>query len=92
MILGIFVSPATIREVLELLFSRKLARWELTHVRNSTHFIKMTKIDISSDEYRPAEGIIISLSQPTKEQFYDLMTSKHSSAKKYRDYARREFE
>ena len=40
MILGIFVSPATIREVLELLFSRKLARWELTHVRNSNQFLK----------------------------------------------------
>jgi hypothetical protein len=52
----------------------------------------MTKIEISSDEYRPAEGIIISLSQLTKEQFHDLMTSEHSSAKKYRDYARREFD
>lgn len=52
----------------------------------------MTKIEISSDEYRSAEGIIISLSQLTKEQFHDLMTSKHSSAKKYRDYARREFD
>jgi hypothetical protein len=52
----------------------------------------MTKIEISSDGYRPAEGIIISLSQLTKEQFHDLMTSEHSSAKKYRDYARREFD
>ncbi len=53
---------------------------------------KMTEIDISSDEYSPAEGTITSLSQLTKEQFHDLMSSDHPSAKNYRDYARREFD
>ena len=53
---------------------------------------KMTKNDISSDEYSPAKGTITSLSQLTKEQFHELMTSKHPSAKKYRDYAKKEFD
>lgn len=52
----------------------------------------MTEKDISSEEYSPAPGVITSLSQLTKEQFNNLMTSKHPSAKKYRDYARREFD
>ena len=52
----------------------------------------MTENALSSEEYRPATGVITSLSQLTKEQFHDLMTSKHPSAKKYRDYARREFD
>ena len=51
---------------------------------------KMTENDISSDEYRPAEGTITSLSQLTKEQFHDRTTSDHPDAKKYRDYAKRE--
>jgi hypothetical protein len=46
---------------------------------------------ISSDEFRPAEGTITSLSQLTKEQFHDLMSSDHPSAKNYRDYDMREF-
>ena len=52
---------------------------------------KMTENDISSEEYSPAEGIITSLSQLTKEQFHDLMSSNHPSAKNYRDYAMKEF-
>jgi len=53
---------------------------------------KMTENDISSEEYSPAEGTITSLSQLTKEQFHDLMSSDHPSAKNYRDYAMKEFE
>ena len=53
---------------------------------------KMTENDISSDEYSPAKSTITSLSQLTKEQFHDLMTSDHPSAKNYRDYAMKEFE
>jgi hypothetical protein len=53
---------------------------------------KMTENDISSEEYSPAEGTITSLSQLTKEQFQDLMSSDHPSAKNYRDYAMKEFE
>ena len=57
-----------------------------------TIFIKMKENDISSEEFRPAEGIITSLSQLTKEQFHELMSSDHPSAKKYRDYSMKEFE
>jgi hypothetical protein len=53
---------------------------------------KMTENDISSEEYSPAEGTITSLSQLTKEQFHDLMSSDHPDAKKYRDYAKLEFD
>lgn len=74
------------------IISRKLTRWELTPSSNSDRFLKMTNKDISSDEFRPSDGVITSLSQLTKEQFHDLMTSKHPSAKKYREYARKEFE
>ncbi len=53
---------------------------------------KMTENDIYLDEYSPAKSTITSLSQLTKEQFHDLMTSDHPSAKNYRDYAMKEFE
>jgi hypothetical protein len=53
---------------------------------------KMTENDISSEEFRPAEGVITSLSQLSKEQLHDLMSSDHPSAKKYRDYSMKEFE
>jgi hypothetical protein len=52
----------------------------------------MTENDISSEEYLPAEGTITSLSQLTKEQLNDLMSSNHPSAKNYRDYSMKEFE
>ncbi len=48
--------------------------------------------DLPLEEFTPAPGVITSLSQLTKEQFHDLITSKHPSAKKYRDYAKKEFE
>jgi len=57
-----------------------------------TIFKKMTENDISSEEFRPAEGVITSLSQLSKEQFHELMSSVHPSAKKYRDYSIKEFE
>ena len=53
---------------------------------------KMTDKEISSEEYTPAEGIITSLAQLTKEQLHELMSSDHPSAKKYRDYSMKEFE
>jgi hypothetical protein len=52
----------------------------------------MTDKEISCEEYTPAEGIITSLAQLTKEQLHDLMSSDHPSAKKYRDYSMKEFE
>jgi hypothetical protein len=57
-----------------------------------TIFLKMTENDISTEEFRPAKGIITSLSQLTKEQFHELMSSVHPSSKKYRDYSMKEFE
>lgn len=57
-----------------------------------TIFFKMTENDISTEEFRPAEGVITSLSQLTKEQLHELMFSMHTSAKKYRKYTKKEFE
>lgn len=56
-----------------------------------TIFYKMTEKDISSADYIPADGTITSLSQLTKEQFHDLMSSDHPLAKNYRDYSMKEF-
>jgi hypothetical protein len=36
------------------------------------------------------KGVITSLSQLSKEQFHDLMSSDHTLDKNYRDYAKRE--
>ena len=52
----------------------------------------MTKIDIYSEEFRPVDGVITSLSQLTKDEFCELLSSDHPSAKKYRDYAKKEFD
>jgi hypothetical protein len=52
----------------------------------------MTENDILLEEFRPAVGVITSLSQLTKEQFHELMSSVHPSAKKYREYTKKEFE
>lgn len=57
-----------------------------------TIFYKMTENDIPTEEYSPAKGTITSLFQLTKEQFHDLLSSNHPSAKKYRNYAKKEFE
>ena len=53
---------------------------------------KMTENDIPTEEYSPAEGVITSLSQLTKEQFHEIMHNDHPSAKKYRNYSMKEFE
>ncbi len=52
----------------------------------------MTEKDISSEEYSPAPGVITSLSQLTREQFLELITCDHPEAKKYRYYAKKEFD
>lgn len=52
----------------------------------------MTTIDIYSEEFKPADGVITSLSQLSKEQFHELLSNDHPSAKKYRDYAKKEFD
>ena len=52
----------------------------------------MTDIDISSDEYSPADGVITSLSQLTRDQFLELISCDHPEAKKYRKYAKKEYQ
>lgn len=52
----------------------------------------MIKNDITSEEFTPANGVITSLSQLSKEQFHELMSSSHPSAKKFRKYTIKEFE
>ena len=53
---------------------------------------KMTEKDISSEEFRPAPGVITSLSQLTREQFLELISCDHPEAKKYRKYAKKEYQ
>jgi hypothetical protein len=53
---------------------------------------KMTENDISSDEYRPADGLITSLSQLSREQFLELISSDHPDARKYMRYAKKEYQ
>jgi hypothetical protein len=42
------------------------------------------------EEFIPAEGVILSLSQLTREQFLELMSSEHEAAKKFRKYSLKE--
>lgn len=57
-----------------------------------TIYYKMTEKDISSEEFRPAPGVIISLSQLTRDQFLELISCDHPEAKKYRKYAKKEYQ
>jgi len=52
----------------------------------------MTDNNISSEEYSPAPGVITSLSQLTREQFLELISCDHTEAKKYRKYAKKEYQ
>ena len=52
----------------------------------------MIEKDISSEEYSPAEGTITSLSQLTRDQFLELISCDHPEAKKYRKYAKKEYQ
>ena len=44
----------------------------------------------SIEEFTPASGVILSLSQLTREQFLELMSSEHEAAKKFRKYSLKE--
>ncbi len=48
--------------------------------------------DLPIEEYIPAEGVITSLSQLTRAQFLELMSSDHPAAKDFRRYHKKEFE
>lgn len=52
---------------------------------------KMSKQNIEPEEDITIEGTITRLSQLSREQFHDLMSSNHPEARKYRRYANKEF-
>ena len=52
----------------------------------------MNDKDISSEEFTLPEGVIKSISELSREQFLELMSSDHPEAKKYRDFAKIEYE
>lgn len=55
-------------------------------------FLIMTDFNIVSEEFTPAEDVITCLSQLKRDQFLELISSDHPDAKKYRRYAKKEFE
>jgi hypothetical protein len=48
--------------------------------------------DLTIEEFTAAPGVITSLSQLTREQFLELMSSDHEAAKKFRKYSLKEHE
>ena len=52
----------------------------------------MIKNNMTPEEFIPANDLFTSLSQLSKEQFHELMSSSHPSAKKFRKYTIKEFE
>lgn len=52
----------------------------------------MAEKNLDSEEFTPAPGVITSLSQLTRDQFLELISCDHPEAKKYRRYAKKEFE
>lgn len=51
----------------------------------------MNEKELPLDEFTPADGVITSLSQLTRAQFLELMSSDHPSAKKFRRYSKKEY-
>ena len=51
----------------------------------------MIEKDLPLEEFTPAPGVITSLSQLTRDQFLELMSSDHPAAKKFRRYTKKEF-
>ena len=66
--------------------------WELTLPLNSNQFYKMTEKNEESEVFTLPNGVISSLSQLTREQFLELISSDHPDARKYMRYAKKEFE
>lgn len=52
----------------------------------------MNEQNLPLEEFTPANGVIISLAQLTREQFLELMSSDHEAAKKFRKYSLKEHE
>ena len=52
----------------------------------------MAEKNLDSEEFTPAPGVITSLSQLTRDQFLDLISCDHPSAKKFRKYSLLEHE
>lgn len=55
-------------------------------------FKKMTKKDISSKEFTLPPGIIKGLSELSRDQFLELISSDHPAAKDFRRYHKKEYE
>ena len=53
---------------------------------------KMTEKNLDSEEFILPKGVITCLSQLTREQFLELISSDHPDARKYMRYAKKEFE
>ncbi len=53
---------------------------------------KMTEKNLDSEEFTLPIGVITCLSQLTREQFLELISSDHPDARKYMKYAKKEFE
>jgi hypothetical protein len=52
----------------------------------------MIEKDLPLEEFIAAPGVITSLSQLTREQFLELISSSHPDAVNYRMYAKKEYE
>ena len=52
----------------------------------------MTKQDLSSEEFTLPPGTIKGLSELSRDQFLELMSSDHPAAKNFRRYHKKEFE
>ena len=57
----------------------------------NTNSKKMTKKDIPTEEFTLPIGTIKGLSELSREQFLELMSSKHPAAKDFRRYHKLEF-
>lgn len=68
-----------------------MALRELTQSLNSTQILKMIEKDITSDEFTLPPGTIKGLSELTRAQFLELMSSDHHAAKGFRRYHKLEF-
>ncbi len=52
----------------------------------------MNEKDISEEEFTLPPGVIKGLSDLSREQFIELMSSKHTAAKNFRKYHKKEYE
>ncbi len=90
--MGIEVLQSTIQRQSHNKNYRYLTMWVLTLTLNSNQFYKMTEKNEDSEEFTLPEGVINSISELSREQFLELMSSDHPAAKDFRRYHKKEFE